>query len=134
MFLYFIKAKSFLEGNSDYLRAKLAESKSRGSTGIIATSCVPFSWMVSLAKPEELPPSVKKLLGEIPYLNGGLFQRHQIEIADAAFDSWSNFFKEYQWDLDERPRRKDREINPDVLGYIFEKYINQKQMGAYCTK
>ncbi|NQU03812.1 MAG: Eco57I restriction-modification methylase domain-containing protein, partial [Syntrophaceae bacterium] len=25
-------------------------------------------------------------------------------------------------------------INPDVLGYIFEKYINQKQMGAYYTK
>ena len=30
--------------------------------------------------------------------------------------------------------RNDREINPDVLGYIFEKYINQKQMGAYYTK
>ena len=28
----------------------------------------------------------------------------------------------------------DKEINPDVLGYIFEKYINQKQMGAYYTK
>ncbi|MBK9713370.1 MAG: hypothetical protein IPO81_19000 [Kouleothrix sp.] len=28
----------------------------------------------------------------------------------------------------------DREIDPDVLGYIFEKYINQKQMGAYYTK
>ena len=28
----------------------------------------------------------------------------------------------------------DNEINPDVLGYIFEKYINQKQMGAYYTK
>src|SRR5262249_22082278 len=27
-----------------------------------------------------------------------------------------------------------REIDPDVLGYIFEKYINQKQMGAYYTK
>ena len=26
------------------------------------------------------------------------------------------------------------EIDPDVLGYIFEKYINQKQMGAYYTK
>ncbi|MEO8007496.1 MAG: DNA methyltransferase, partial [Betaproteobacteria bacterium] len=36
--------------------------------------------------------------------------------------------------LDERPLRKDDEINPDVLGYIFEKYINQKQMGAYYTK
>ena len=37
------------------------------------------------------------------------------------------------------PRRharcgNDNEINPDVLGYIFEKYINQKQMGAYYTK
>ena len=37
-------------------------------------------------------------------------------------------------DLDERPLRADNEINPDVLGYIFEKYINQKQMGAYYTK
>jgi hypothetical protein len=32
------------------------------------------------------------------------------------------------------PLRADNEINPDVLGYIFEKYINQKQMGAYYTK
>ena len=32
------------------------------------------------------------------------------------------------------PNRDDNEINPDVLGYIFEKYINQKQMGAYYTK
>ena len=36
--------------------------------------------------------------------------------------------------MDERPLRNDREINPDVLGYIFEKYIDQKQMGAYYTK
>ena len=34
----------------------------------------------------------------------------------------------------ERPLRNDKEINPDVLGYIFEKYVNQKQMGAYYTK
>ena len=25
----------------------------------------------------------------------------------------------------------DKQINPDVIGHIFEKYINQKQM-AYC--
>ena len=28
----------------------------------------------------------------------------------------------------------DREINPDVLGYIVEKYINQKAFGAYYTR
>ena len=45
-----------------------------------------------------------------------------------------DFFDGYRWHLDERPLRDDHEINPDVLGYIFEKYINQKQMGAYYTK
>ena len=45
-----------------------------------------------------------------------------------------DFFKDYDWHLDDRPNRDDNEINPDVLGYIFEKYINQKQMGAYYTK
>jgi hypothetical protein len=82
------------------------------------------------------------LLGEIPYLNGGLFQKHQIEelhgktivIADTAFEKLFSFFKEYDWHLDERENRNGNEINPDVLGYIFEKYINQKQMGAYYTK
>ncbi len=78
----------------------------------------------------------------MPYLNGGIFERHQIETAhgqtirvpDAAFERLFSFFDAYHWHLDERPLRADNEINPDVLGYIFEKYINQKQMGAYYTK
>ena len=45
-----------------------------------------------------------------------------------------SFFDDFRWHLDERPLRADNEINPDVVGYIFEKYINQKQMGAYYTK
>ncbi|HJZ10922.1 MAG TPA: SAM-dependent methyltransferase, partial [Acidobacteriota bacterium] len=83
-----------------------------------------------------------KLLGRIPYLNGGIFEQHQIEelygkkiqIADKAFEQLFEFFDLYRWHLDERPLREQNEINPDVLGYIFEKYINQKQMGAYYTK
>ena len=45
-----------------------------------------------------------------------------------------DFFESYQWHLDERPLRADNEINPAVLGFIFEKYVNQKQMGAYYTQ
>ena len=77
----------------------------------------------------------------MPYLNGGLFEVHQLEehnpeidIPDKAFEKLFDFFDEFSWHLDERPLRNDNEINPDVLGYIFEKYINQKQMGAYYTK
>ena len=54
---------------------------------------------------------------------------------DLAFvRSSSDSSSAYDWHLDERPLRNDKEINPDVLGYIFEKYVNQKQMGAYYTK
>ena len=77
----------------------------------------------------------------MPYLNGGLFDVHDLErdnpeihIPDAAFQTIFAFFDAYQWHLDDRPLHNDKEINPDVLGYIFEKYINQKQMGAYYTK
>ncbi|HEX6477226.1 MAG TPA: DNA methyltransferase [Ktedonobacteraceae bacterium] len=55
-------------------------------------------------------------------------------IPDEAFEKLFSFFDDFDWHLDDRPLRNDREINPDVLGYIFEKYINQKQMGAYYTK
>jgi len=58
----------------------------------------------------------------------GVSKPSQIEYLPFAF------FEQYRWHLDERPLKKDDEINPDVLGYIFEKYINQKQMGAYYTK
>ena len=58
----------------------------------------------------------------------------KIQIPDEAFTRLFDFFDAYHWHLDERPVRADNEINPDVLGYIFEKYINQKQMGAYYTK
>jgi len=86
--------------------------------------------------------AVQRLLGSVPYLNGGLFAVHPVEeqygaaiqIPNAAFRQLYAFFDEYNWHLDERPLRDDNEINPDVLGYIFEKYINQKQMGAYYTK
>ena len=95
-----------------------------------------------LGQPEaDRAPALVALIGKVPYLNGGLFEVHDLErdhpeihIPDEAFEQIFAFFDAYQWHLDDRPLRNDNEINPDVLGYIFEKYINQKQMGAYYTK
>ena len=95
-----------------------------------------------LGQPEaQRAPDLAALLGRVPFLNGGLFDQHELEqdnpdisIPDAAFERVFDFFDGYRWHLDERPYREDNEINPDVLGYIFEKYVNQKQMGAYYTK
>ena len=142
MFLYFIQEKGFLNGDKDYLRNKLAESNARKPNAYYAEFLSPLFFQGFARKKADRSPATNKLLGKIPYLNGGLFQKHQIEelhgktivIVDKAFEKLFDFFKEYNWHLDEREDRNDREINPDVLGYIFEKYINQKQMGAYYTK
>ena len=79
----------------------------------------------------------------MPYLNGGLFDEHALErdhgkdiqIPDAAFESLFEFFDEYKWHLDDNRTASGRDINPDVIGYIFEKYINDRAaMGAYYTR
>lgn len=142
MFLYFIQEKGFLNRDKEYLRNKLAESGDRKPDAYYRDFLCPLFFQGFARKTAERSAATNKLLGEIPYLNGGLFQKHQIEelhgktivIADTAFKKLFSFFKEYDWHLDERENRDGNEINPDVLGYIFEKYINQKQMGAYYTK
>ena len=142
MFIYFIQKKGFLDNDVDYLHNKLTKSKGKGSNRYYKEFLCPL-FFEGFAKPEaERSRDVKRLLGKIPYLNGGIFQKHQletlhganIEIPDKAFEQLFRFFEKYDWHLDDRPLRNDNEINPDVLGYIFEKYINQKQMGAYYTK
>lgn len=143
MFIYFMQRKGFLNGERDYLSDRLARcKKDKGQDKFYSF----YRYFLLRLFHEGLGgkarnPDLEKLLGRIPYLNGGLFERHPIEercpdikIPDEAFTRIFAYFDRYQWHLDERPLRNDNEINPDVLGYIFEKYINQKQMGAYYTK
>ncbi len=142
MFIYFIQKKGFLAGDVDYLKNKLAESKRRGKDQFYSELLCPLFFEGFAKKEEDRSQKTRSLLGRVPYLNGGIFEKHQIEkqhgrtieVPDKAFDALFAFFDEYNWHLDERPLTAGDEINPDVLGYIFEKYINQKQMGAYYTK
>jgi hypothetical protein len=142
MFIYFVQKKSFLDDNINYLRDKLAASKQHGKDRFYKDFLCPLFFEGFAKKENERKANINQLLGKVPFLNGGIFQPHQLEelygkgiqIADGAFEKLFNFFDQYQWHLDERPLRADNEINPDVLGYIFEKYVNQKQMGAYYTK
>jgi hypothetical protein len=148
MFVYFIQRKGFLDGDPEYLRNRLARCQKEQGKNKFYTFYRYFLLRLFHEgfgkRRKDRAPDLEKLLGNIPYLNGGLFDVHELEtperygkeiqIDDKAFERVFNYFDQYQWHLDERPLRDDNEINPDVLGYIFEKYINQKQMGAYYTK
>lgn len=142
MFVYFIQKKGFLNGDRDYLQQKLKESKKEGKDLFYSDFLCPLFFEGFAKEQSERSKATQKLLGNIPYLNGGLFLRHEIErlhgkeiqIRDTAFQKLFAFFDDYEWHLDARPIAEGNEINPDVLGYIFEKYINQKELGAYYTK
>lgn len=147
MFVYFIQKKGFLDGDTDYLRNRLAmvrQIKGKDKFHSFYRYFLLRLFHEGLGKsPDErkLDPTLEKVLGKVPFLNGGFFEIHEIEerwntidIPDRAFEKLFDFFDQYSWHLDERPLRADNEINPDVVGYIFEKYVNQKQMGAYYTK
>ena len=150
MFVYFIQHKGFLDGDLDYLRTRL--NLVRKQHGKDKFHSFYRYFLIKLFHEglggKKRPPELEKLIGKIPYLNGGMFDVHElekperygnvIEIPDAAFERIFDYFDKYDWVLDPQRTVKKagdkEEINPDVLGYIFEKYINQKQMGAYYTK
>ena len=145
MFIYFIQKRGFLDDDPNYLRNRLEKIRKQHGDDRFNSFYRLFLLKLfhkGLGQPEaDRPAELATLLGRIPYLNGGLFDLHDLEqnnreihIPDKAFAQIFDFFDAYQWHLDDRPLRNDNEINPDVLGYIFEKYINQKQMGAYYTK
>ena len=145
MFCYFLQRKGFLDGDLNYLSNRL--DRVRDEFGKEKFHSFYKSFLRRLfheglgAPKDERAADLKKLIGEVPYLNGGIFEEHKIErdhpglhIPDEAFEKVFRFLDQFDWHLDDRPIAKGNEINPEILGYVFEKYTNQKEMGAYYTK
>lgn len=146
MFLYFMQKKEFLNGDLWYLEHTLqGVQQLRGRDqyyGFYRDALLPLFFEKLNEKDQAVSdPEIERILGKVPYVNGGLFGPTpveeefggQITIPDSAFERILRFFSEYTWHLDTAPAAND-EINPDVLGYIFEQFVNSKQMGAYYTK
>lgn len=83
-------------------------------------------------------------LGEgikIPYLNGGLFDRseldthHRVEFPHALFKGLMEFFSSYNFTIDENdPDDSDVGIDPEMLGHIFENLLeDNKDKGTIYT-
>ena len=145
MFCYFVQKKEFLNLDPMYLQHKLVEVQvKRGEDKFYGTFYKRFlrklfeDGLNSTGRSERF----LKEFGRIPYLNGGMFELHALEkkykdidIPDKVFESLFAFFDQWRWHLDTHLTGTGRDINPDVLGYIFEQYINDRaQMGAYYTK
>ena len=150
MFIYFLQKKEFLNEDPFYLQTCMARLQ------LISSSNKFYSFYKDLllklffdALNSENrnfgPEEIAGIIGNVPYVNGGIFgqseieESNEIEIPDRIFSEIFEFFESFTWHLDTRPTGKSDEINPEVLGYIFEQYINftiagKKENGAYYTK
>ena len=77
---------------------------------------------------------------KIPYLNGGLFDRDDLDKKDIDFpyDYFANlmeFFSNYNFTIDENdPYDAEVGIDPEMLGHIFENLLeDNKDKGAFYT-
>ncbi len=151
-FIYFIQQKGFVNRDVHYLRTSL--TRVRGHFGADRFYAYFRDFLLPLfhvglgAPPQERTwddPVIKQIMGEVPYVDGGIFECHDLErdydinIADQAFEEVFDFFDQWRWHLDERPTGAHNEINPDILGFIFEQYVNytekgRREKGAYYTK
>lgn len=161
MFIFFLQKNHVLQGDTEFLITKFNDVKKK-KKDYYKDFLLPL-FFKGFAK-KDSDADKKKFVaeyGHVKYLNGGLFypnkielkyatlieEKHegikitipdgtnpQITIASSALNDVITFLNGYTWYLDNRPTKDEKEINPDVLGYIFEKYINQKELGAYYTK
>jgi hypothetical protein len=144
MFVSFLQERGLLDGDRAYLRNRLRLVRRRCGAGQFHS----FYRRLLLRLFHDGPgrharkrqAGLDALLGKIPCLGGGLSALHELEedrpdlhLPDKAFARVFNFFGRYQWHLEDRPPSRDHEITPAVLGHVFEKHLNRKQLGAYYT-
>ncbi len=139
MFVYFLQYKGLLDNDLHYLINRLRITQERQGPENFYRSFIQRFFYEGLSKRERSPELVGAL-GDVPYLQSDLFGVHELErdntgmhIPDEAFARLFAFFDEFEWRLDELSPATENAIIPDVLGYMFEQHIQQRQAGAHYT-
>ena len=127
MFIYFIQQKGFLDGDGHYLSNRLNMVRERFGRDQFYAFFREFLLPLfhqGLGSPPPVAyddPSIGRIIGTVPYVNGGIFLPHQLEInhiiniKDDAFEDLFVFFDKWRWHLDERPDLDDddgKDIKP----------------------
>lgn len=140
MFLYFLQKKGYLDGDTAYLPNRLHLLRRSRRKGYFLRFYLRLLLKL-FCEPSRGSTGLDAYIGQVPYLGSNLFhvrelhQRHlNVNVSDELFDLLFHFFESWHWRLDEQGPYDEQTLGPDILGAVFEQYINQQQMGAYYTK
>jgi len=141
LFLYFVQAKGWLDGDRRYLIHRFDESvagRRHFHRHIFDPLC-----FGALNRPAQARSGAARALGRLPFLNGGLFEPTALERRDGPA-RWSNTdWRDAFDELFERFHFSAREeenggncVAPDMLGRVFEGVMDpaeRRASGSYYT-
>ncbi len=137
LFLYFLQRKGWLNGDPAYLR-NLYESSLVRRVPFYRRRLKPLFFGALNRAPERRRPAAREL-GNLPFLNGGLFERDPLERAHVRLDVpddvfapiFADLLDKYQFTLSEgQPADQDVAVDPEMLGKVFEGLMSGSQRGS----
>jgi hypothetical protein len=165
MFLYFLQKKGWLglEGEAkasggrlnpdyDYLQRKYGEYVGRKGKSFYANFLRRLFFEVLCVERRQRKAAITREFGEIPFLNGGLFHKCEVEreaerkrkaiaIPDEAFepiladDIETGLFRHYNFTVrEDEPLEREVAVDPEMLGKVFEQQVVGREVkGAFYT-
>ena len=146
-FLHFLQRKGWMCGDLNYMQNMFENSLYKDD--YLDSVLEPLFFGILNTKPAERETLFadfgwdKSLLEEwkdIPYLNGGLFERDAEDEPESRFPAdyfkrLFQFFSEYNFTIDENdPNDAEVGVDPEMLGKIFENLLeDNKDKGAFYT-
>ena len=146
-FLHFLQRKGWMCGDLNYMQNMFEHSAYKND--YLDSVLEPLFFGILNTKPAEREALFtnygwdKSLLAEwkdIPYLNGGLFERDEEDEPESRFPAdyfkrLFQFFSEYNFTIDENdPNDAEVGVDPEMLGKIFENLLeDNKDKGAFYT-
>lgn len=132
LFLYFVQAKGWLAGRPEYLRELLDAALGAGAA--FHRDTLDPLLFGTLNRPRTHRAAGERF-GDVPYLNGGLFEPHPVERRRGPMHFPNELWRQAFDDVFERFRfcvREADEVNaiaPDMLGRVFERLMDTEERG-----
>ena len=146
LFVHFVSRKGWLKlnGDTDYLNALWQDYKASPSSMNFYHERLRTLFFDGLNNPQSPNPTsrVQSLIGEVPFLNGGLFEETDLDRRavdavpdDAIVPLLTDLFNHYNFTVMEAtPLDTEVAVDPEMLGKLFEETVNERHSnGAYYT-
>ena len=146
LFIQFISKKGWITWNNDpdYLKALLRDYEDRPDQTNFHADRLSVVFHEGMNTPEDQRNSTTELLiGNVPFLNGGLFDRNELDQRDIQVDDEivseivgpAGLFSQYNFTVTEAtPLDTEVAVDPEMLGKLFEETVNERHSnGAYYT-